>query len=115
ASTGREFYSEPAGASVKVREGGYRDRVNAPGAAEAEGQFLAAMIQRNVAAEIVARVDLARPGNLLFGVEQHLHPLRDPARRARNGEKDGEHDDGEAHRLINEAGVEIDVGIEAAG
>src|SRR5208282_1032698 len=75
----------------------------------------AAMIERDIAAEIVARIKLPRPGDLLLVVEQHLLPLSDPARSARDREEDGEHRHRETHRLIDEAGVEIDVGIEAAG
>ena len=49
----------------------------------------AAMIGRNVAAEVVSQVDLARTHDLLLGIEQHLFPLGDPAGGARNGEKNG--------------------------
>jgi len=42
------------------------------------------------------------PGDLLFGIEQHLLPLRDPAGGPRDGEEHREHVDREAHRLINQ-------------
>src|ERR1700704_202124 len=76
--------------------------------------FLTALIDRNVMARIVSKVDLAWPGNFLLGVEEHLFPLGDPPGSARNREQDGKHGHGETHRLINEAGVKIDVGIELA-
>src|ERR1700723_232856 len=44
----------------------------------------AAMIDRDIAAQIVAQVYLTRPRDLLFGIEQHLLPLRDPSRSSRN-------------------------------
>ena len=46
-------------------------------------------------------------------VEQLLE-VREPARRARNREQHGEHLDGEAHRLVDQARVEVDVRVEAA-
>src|SRR3981081_4636548 len=63
---------------------------------------------------VISEVDLAWPGNFLLGVEEHLFPLGDPPGSARNREQDGKHGHGETHRLINEAGVKIDVGIELA-
>ena len=39
-------------------------------------------------------------------------PLSDPARRAGDGEQDGEHLDWEAHRLVDDARVEVDVRVE---
>ena len=59
-------------------------------------------------------VDLPRPRDLLLGVEQHLFPLRHPADRARDGEQHREHVHREAHRLIDQPGVEVDVRIELA-
>src|SRR5882672_7182343 len=63
-------------------------------------------------ARIVAQVDLPRAGNFLFGIEEHLLPLRDPTGSARNREQNREHGHGEPHRLVDEAGVEVHVGIE---
>src|SRR5467141_5165701 len=65
-------------------------------------------------ARVVSKVDLSWPRNFLLGVEKHLFPLRDPPGGARNREEDGKHGHRESHRLINEAGVEIHVGIELA-
>src|SRR5260370_3754041 len=76
--------------------------------------FLAALFDRNVMASIVSKVDLAWPRNFLLGIEEHLFPLRDPAGSARNREQNGKHGHRETHRLINQAGVEIHVGIELA-
>ena len=57
-------------------------------------------------------VDLPRPGDLLIGVLQHLLPLRQPSGDAGDGKEHREHVHGELHRLVNQAGIEIDVGIE---
>src|SRR6266566_531247 len=65
-------------------------------------------------ASVMAEVDLAGASNLLLGVEEHLFPLRDPSRSARYREQHWKHRHRETHRLINEAGVKIDVGIEFA-
>src|SRR5688572_7014720 len=61
-----------------------------------------------------ADVDLLRPRDLLLRVEEHLFPLRDPAAGARNREQHREHGDREAHRLVDEAGIEVDVRVELA-
>src|SRR5258708_39961528 len=76
--------------------------------------FLAALLDRDIMARVVAKIDLAGPRNLLLGIEEHLFPLRDPAGSARNREQHGKHGHRETHRLINQAGVEIHVGIELA-
>src|SRR5437879_12815327 len=68
----------------------------------------------NVMARVVAEIDVAGPRDLLLRVEAHLFPLGDPPGSARNREQHGEHGHWEAHRLINEAGVEVHVGIELA-
>src|SRR5581483_2084356 len=62
-----------------------------------------------------ADVELAGPGDLLLRVAQQLEPVGDPAGGAGNGEQHREHVDGEAHRLVDQPGVEVDVGIELAG
>src|SRR5260370_2503541 len=73
-----------------------------------------ALIYDHVGAVLVTDVDLARARDFLFGIEQHLFPLSDPSAGTRNGEEHGEHGDGEAHGLIDQAGIEIDIGIELA-
>jgi len=62
----------------------------------------------------VAGIHLPRSGNLLFRLGQHLVPLRQPSGRARNGEHDGEHLRTETHRLVDDSGVEVHVGIQFA-
>src|SRR5260370_38939092 len=76
--------------------------------------FLAALFDGNVMARVVSKVDLAWPRNFLFGVEEHLFPLGYPPGSARNREQNRKHGHRKTHRLINEAGVEIHVGIEFA-
>src|SRR5580692_8468927 len=74
---------------------------------------LAAMVEGYITARVVTQIHLPGPGNFLFGIEQHFFPLRNPARRARDREEDREHRRRESHRLIDEARVEVHVGIEA--
>src|SRR5699024_3293921 len=57
-------------------------------------------------------VDLAGATNLAVGVLNAFGPLGDPAGEAAQGEEDGEHELGEAHSLVDEAGVEVYVGVE---
>src|SRR5258708_12091093 len=76
--------------------------------------LLTPLIDRNVMTRVVPEIDLARACDFLLRVEKHLFPLRDPPGGARNREEDGKHGHRESHRLINEAGVEIHVGIELA-
>src|SRR5258708_38774575 len=76
--------------------------------------LLVPLIDRNVMTRVVPEIDLARACDFLLGVEEHLFPLRDPTGSARNREQDGKHGHWETHRLINETGVEIHVGIELA-
>src|SRR3989337_294610 len=59
-----------------------------------------------------AGVDLPRPGDPWVRIEQPLLPLREPARRAPDGEEHREHLDREAHGLVDEARVEVDVRVE---
>src|SRR5260370_8270650 len=76
--------------------------------------FVGALVDRNGMGGVVAKIDLAWPRNFLLGIEEHLFPLRDPARSSRNREQYGKHGHRETHRLINQAGVEIHVGIKLA-
>src|SRR5689334_424322 len=71
-------------------------------------------VLRHVVADWIAREDLTRARDLLIGVGQHLLPLGEPADDARDGEEDREHLHGEPHRLVDQAGVEVDVRIELA-
>src|SRR5687767_7096560 len=90
--------------------------------AEADGRAIRArptwrsglppLVLGHVIPRLRAEVDLARPRDFLVGVVEHLFPLRDPAGGARDREQDGKHVDGEAHRLVDETGVEVDVRIE---
>src|ERR1035437_85543 len=76
---------------------------------------LAALIEWRVWAQIVAEENLARPRDLLFGIEEHFFPLRDPPAGARNRKQHREHGDRETHRLVDQPGIKIHVGIELAG
>src|SRR5215213_4832256 len=73
-----------------------------------------ALADRHVFAGALARVDLARAGDLLLLVVDHLEPLGDPAARARDREQDGEHAHGHPERLVDQARVEVDVRVELA-
>src|SRR5690606_17881985 len=63
---------------------------------------------------VLPDVDLSRSRDLLVLVLQHLLPLREPACSARDCEEHREHVDREAHRLVDDARIEIDVRIEPA-
>ena len=62
-----------------------------------------------------AGVDLARPSDAVFGGADHFFPMGDPAGQAPEGEHDGEHVGRDAHGGVDDAAVEIDVGVELAG
>ena len=68
----------------------------------------------DVAALVGAGVPLTRPGDLLGGIVEEFLPVRQPTRHSRDGEQHGEHVDGEAHGLVDEARVEVDVRIQLA-
>src|SRR5699024_4299680 len=65
----------------------------------------------HVVAGGVAGVHLPRAADLGGRVVDHLPPLGDPARCAPDGEQRGEHVRREAHRLVDQAGVEVDVRV----
>src|SRR4030095_7770761 len=73
-----------------------------------------ALVDRYVVCVAGACVDLARGGDLGFGVVYCLHPLGHPARGAGYGEHYGEGVGGDPERFVDEARVEVDVGIELA-
>ena len=67
----------------------------------------------DVVADLGAGVELAGPGDLLVLLEE-LHPVGQPPGGARDGEEHREHLDREAHRLVDEPRVEVDVRVELA-
>src|SRR5436190_621981 len=73
-----------------------------------------AIFTASVRAAALARVDRPRGRVLLLGVLDHLVPLREPAGRAADREEHGEVGRVEAHRLVDEPGVEVDVRVEVA-
>src|SRR5690348_9797506 len=90
------------GASLERRfPSGYLDR-------------LSALVDGNVVPRVVAQINLARTSNFLLWIQKHLFPLRNPAGSARNGEQNREHGHREAHRLVDQARIEIHVGVELA-
>src|SRR6267378_2435122 len=70
------------------------------------------LVHRTVVAARGAGINLARAGDLLLLIEQHLLPLREPAGGARDGEQNREGLHGELHALVDQARVEVDVGIQ---
>src|SRR3954467_1804124 len=70
------------------------------------------LVDRDVVARALARVDLARAGDLLLLVLDHLQPLGDPAARARDREQHGEHADRHLKCLVDQAAVEADVRLQ---
>jgi hypothetical protein len=71
-------------------------------------------LERLVRVQVVAQVHLARSRDFLLAFEQHFSPLCHPAAGSRNGEQHGENRDRKAHRLLDQAGIKIDVRIEFA-
>src|SRR5687767_5762914 len=69
---------------------------------------------RRIFAARVSDVDLARTRDLLIGIAEHFLPLRQPAGHARNREQHREDAGREAHGLIDQTGVEVDVRVELA-
>src|SRR5215213_1316156 len=73
-----------------------------------------ALVYRHVVYVTGACVDLARTGNLELGVVDHLHPLGHPTRGAWYGEHDGEGVRRYPEGFVDEARVEVYIGIELA-
>src|SRR5215213_10333984 len=73
-----------------------------------------ALVYRHVVYVTGACVDLARTGYPEVGVVDHLHPLGHPTRGAWYGEHDGEGVRRYPEGFVDEARVEVDVGIELA-
>src|SRR3954468_10497726 len=62
----------------------------------------------------LAGVDLLGAGDLLLLSLAQLEPLGQPSRRTADGEQDREHLRRELEGLVDQAGVEVDVGVELA-
>src|SRR5205085_1444408 len=71
-----------------------------------------ALRERHVLARALAQIDLARARDLLFGIVEHLDPLRDPPGSAWDGEEHREHVHRKTHRAIDDARIEIYVRVE---
>src|SRR3546814_20975215 len=67
---------------------------------------------RHVVARVVAGVDLPRAADLELRVFLLLEPVRDPAGGAGDGEHHREHLGRDAQRLVDDAGVEVDVRVQ---
>src|SRR3954469_12498542 len=77
--------------------------VVATGGSPPRNRRLSSTADRDVVALRGARVELARTADLLGRVADHLLPLCDPPRRARDRKQDREHVGREAHRLQGDA------------
>src|SRR5690349_1445474 len=75
---------------------------------------LKTLFDRNVMARCVAEINLPGPRDFLFRIEEHLFPLRNPARSAGNCKQHRKHGHWETHGLVDQPGVEVHVGIELA-
>ena len=76
-------------------------------------RFAQPLADRSELAFIRSQIDLARAGDAFFRVRHELFPVRQPSGRSRNGEQHGEHLGLEAHRFVDDSGVEIDVRVKA--
>src|SRR5690349_13741827 len=72
---------------------------------------LLALVERHVVGFGGARVDLTRPADLGRRLG-HLLPMGDPSGEASERKHDSEHVGGNAERSVDDAAVEVDVGIE---
>src|SRR5260221_7753858 len=61
-----------------------------------------------------AGVELARPADLVFGVADHLLPLRNPAHGARQREDAGEHRYRDTEGALHDPRIEVHVRVELA-
>src|SRR5690606_14097722 len=69
---------------------------------------------RGVVAGRVPGIDLARAADPELRILLLLQPVRDPAGGARDGEHHREHLGRDAQRLVDDAGVEVDVRVQLA-
>src|SRR5581483_4556220 len=76
------------------------------------GALRSPLVHGHEIALVMADVKLPGTGNLLLRIREHLLPLSQPANRAWNGKKDGEHRGLEAHGLVDDSRVKVYVGIE---
>lgn len=72
------------------------------------------MDQGHEFALLVAHVQVHGAVDGLVGREVHFPPVGDPAGQSAQGKEHGEHVFGDVHYPVDDAGVEIDVGIEFA-
>ena len=62
----------------------------------------------------VASIVLTGTVDVVLTVSEELDPVGDPASNSGDGEEHGEHIGGEAHGAVDEATVEVNVGVEFA-
>src|SRR6266571_1313134 len=68
-----------------------------------------AFFNRDKVPRIMARIELTRARDLLFGILEHFLPLCEPSDGSRNGKKNSEHLRLETESLIDDSRIEIDV------
>ena len=73
-----------------------------------------AFVARHKRPVTFTRVDLTRTVNLGCGVFYQFTVLSNPAWQATHGEQHGEEVRGESHRTVDQAGVEVHVGVQPA-
>ena len=73
-----------------------------------------AFVARHKRPVTFARVDLTRTVNLGCGVFYQFTVLSNPAGQAAHGEQHGEEVRGESHRTVDQAGIEVHVGVQPA-
>src|SRR5579862_3558547 len=73
---------------------------------------ISALVDRLIVSLFGARIELAGASDSHVRIGDHLLPVRHPAGGARDGEQHGEHRARYPQRAVDDAGVEIDIGIE---
>lgn len=63
----------------------------------------------------IPNIILPRPIDIIFTIVKEFNPMGDPAGHSGDCEEDGVHVGGEAHCSVDQAGVEIYIGVQFAG
>src|SRR5258707_14602285 len=79
---------------------------------QAKSRELTSLLDWRVTPRVITKINLPGTRNFLLRIQQQLFPLCDPAGHPRNREQHREHRRRKSHRLVNQPGVEVHVGIQ---